>query len=101
MLKISDRLEAAEAAKKVAEGQIAKCHAEQRMCKHVWSKTVYTPWTKENFITTGYEGVGSDPTAIGVFEKEKVDRWSRTCDTCGKIEHTDKRIAVTTEADFS
>ena len=45
---------------------------------------------------------GSDymPELVGFTEK-KVDRWSRTCKKCGKVEYTKEQKAIKYEPNFN
>ena len=61
----------------------------QRKCDHDWSEPVYDPEnreiTREEFVP-----MGSDPyfRTVGTGIYKRVDRWSRTCKKCQKIEYT-------------
>jgi hypothetical protein len=59
-------------------------------CQHNWEKTIYDP-----IYHKAYTIPGDPPGTMGVdwrgpvyVPAETIDRWRRTCNTCGKIEYT-------------
>ena len=70
------------------ECKLMALRTEQNNCQHDWEKVVYDPEFK-HIPKFEDKFVGSDymPELVGYNEK-KIDRWSRTCHKCGKIEYT-------------
>ena len=70
------------------ENKLAALKREQASCDHVWQPTAYDPEIQK---IPRYEdrwvGVDYMPAICGYSEK-KIDRWSRTCVKCGKVEYT-------------
>lgn len=61
----------------------------QSNCEHEWLDTKYDP--EEiliQYCTGGYEGTGVDKWPKTAYRKGKKDRWSRTCEKCGKVEYS-------------
>lgn len=78
----------------------------QEHCRHDFNKAVFDPKKEIEFvpdIAGGLKGHGSDPYYDSIPKDKWVDRWSRTCKICGKVEYTYKQKVthVDKEADFS
>lgn len=74
------------------EEKIKKLHDEQENCNHEWDKIKFDPEIKKEPIGTITHFNGSDShTEITSWKETKIDRWSRTCKKCGKIEYTNLR----------
>lgn len=86
--------------RKEYEAKLSALRREQCNCNHEWDEVKYDPEIK---TIPKYEDrfIGSDymPELIG-FDKQNVDRWSRTCIKCGKVEYTKERIATKYEPKF-
>ena len=86
--------------KKEYESKLSALRAEQNSCYHEWDRVKYDPEIQK---IPKYEDrfIGSDymPEVVGFTEK-KVDRWSRTCKKCGKVEYTKEQKAVKYEPNF-
>ena len=72
----------------------------EQNCDHNWEPTKYDPDTIQEFIMTGYEGLGVDKWPTGYYIDEKRDRWSRHCKKCDKTEHTYEQAPVKYEPKF-
>lgn len=70
------------------ECKLMALRTEQNNCQHDWNKVEYDPEFKH---IPKFEDrfVGSDymPELVG-YDEKKIDRWSRTCHKCGKVEYT-------------
>lgn len=67
-----------------------KSSIQQQMknCQHEFLPAKYDPETKKEITyTTVARGSDIYPEPTGSYDK-KVDRWSRECSKCGKIEYT-------------
>lgn len=73
----------------------------ERNCRHKYGASIYDPEKTQKFIFTHYEGAGSDPWPAGYYVPDKKDRWSRTCELCGRKEYTFKQRPSKYEPDFS
>ncbi len=68
--------------------QVRKIEESQAKCQHDWGDIKYDQ-EKRRTGTTELVWQGSDYYYRGVDTGyENVDRWSRTCKKCGKIEYT-------------
>ena len=82
------------------EAKLQALRAEQNSCKHEWEEPKYDPEIrripkyKDRFIGSDYM-----PEINGFIEK-KIDRWSRTCKKCGKVEYTKEQVAIKTAPKF-
>lgn len=83
------------------ERELENMRREQSKCSHDWGSVEYDPEIQK---IPKYEDrfIGSDymPELVGFTEK-KVDRWSRTCKKCGKVEYTKEQKAVKYEPNFN
>lgn len=83
------------------ERELENMCREQSKCSHDWGSVEYDPEIQK---IPKYEDrfIGSDymPELVGFTEK-KVDRWSRTCKKCGKVEYTKEQKAVKYEPNFN
>lgn len=87
--------------KKDYETKLANLCRIQNNCIHDWEETKYDPEiVKEPIYETKWQGVDPYYEVIGQTEK-RVDRWSRTCKKCGKIEYTKEQVAVKYEPKFN
>ena len=70
------------------ECKLMALRTEQNNCQHDWRKVVYDPEVK-HIPKFEDKFVGSDymPELVG-YDEKKIDRWSRTCHKCGKVEYT-------------
>ena len=70
------------------ESKLEALRTEQNNCQHDWNEVEYDPELK-NIPKYEDRFIGSDymPEIVGFIEK-KIDRWSRTCNKCGKVEYT-------------
>jgi hypothetical protein len=72
----------------------------ERTCRHQWDD----PQGKPNHIHhEGYHVAGDPPGTMGVDRQLPMDvpsrtekRWTRTCQKCGKVEHTQRTEEVVT-----
>ena len=82
------------------ERELENLHREQSACNHEWGEVKYDPEIKK---IPKYEDRfrGSDymPELIGFTNKE-IDRWSRTCKKCGKVEYTKELVPTQYKAKF-
>lgn len=80
--------------KREYENKLFALRREQSNCNHEWGEVKYDP---EIQSIPRYEGrfIGVDymPELVG-FDEKKVDRWSRTCKKCGKVEYTKEKVAI-------
>ena len=61
----------------------------QSNCRHNWEKTKYDPEEIMEPTRFEYVGRGSDYWPEGRdYQAKKLDRWSRTCQFCLKVEYT-------------
>ena len=67
---------------------------EQSTCAHSWGPVKYDPETER--VPAAYEytqqGVDFWPT-VTEWKEKKIDRWSRTCTECGKVQYTKEQTA--------
>lgn len=86
--------------KKEYEQKLADLRQKQSVCNHEWGEVEYDPEIKRIPVYKD-RFFGSDyiPELIG-FEGKIVDRWSRTCKKCGKVEHTKELVATKYEPKF-
>lgn len=71
--------------------EIESLKQEQTYCQHQWGPTKYDAEKKVEFVndySRGLQGHGSDPYYHTIAQDKYVDRWSRTCNKCGKTEYT-------------
>ena len=75
--------------------QISELEANIHNCKHVWGDTEYAPINISEPYGFNAVGRGSDVwyEPVGYTNVIK-DRWSRTCEICGKIEYTNKEETI-------
>ena len=80
---------------KELQKQIDEEHRKMDVCPHVWGPAFSNPGTRK--VPYGIKTVaqGSDiwPEAEG-YRDETFPRWSRECQNCGKVEHTEKQEPV-------
>lgn len=88
--------------KREYEAKLRALKAEQNTCNHAWEEAKYDPEIqkipkyKDRFIGSDYM------PEINGFTEKKIDRWSRTCRKCGKVEYTKEQTAkVTYEPKFN
>ena len=82
------------------ERELENMRREQSTCNHEWEKVKYDPEiVKEPQYEMTWKGVDCWPSIVGYAEK-KIDRWSRTCKNCGKVEYTKEQRAVKYEPKF-
>lgn len=83
------------------ENKLAELRKEQNNCSHDWEEPKYDPEIQK---IPRYEdhwvGVDYMPTICGFTEK-KIDRWSRTCCKCGKVEYTTEQVVIKTAPKFN
>lgn len=83
------------------ERELRELLDEQKNCNHEWNEIKFDPEiVKEPRYETRWQGVDCWPEIVGYTEK-KVDRWSRTCKKCGKVEYTKEQKAVKYEPNFN
>jgi hypothetical protein len=82
------------------ESKLAALRAEQDNCNHEWDTVKYDPEIQKIPVFDD-RYIGSDymPEFAG-FDEKKIDRWSRTCKKCGKVEYTKGRVATHYEPKF-
>lgn len=82
------------------EKELENMRREQSVCNHKWGEIKYDPEIKQ---IPKYEDRfrGSDymPELVGFTDKE-IDRWSRTCKKCGKVEYTKELVPTQYKAKF-
>ena len=82
------------------ERELRELLDEQKNCNHEWNEIKFDPEiVKEPRYEIRRQGVDCWPEIVGYTEK-KVDRWSRTCKKCGKVEYTTEQVAVKYEPKF-
>lgn len=80
--------------------RIAQIKFAQAHCDHEWGQVEYDPdkreITREELVNLGLADSYYKTVATGMFEK--VDRWSRVCNKCGKKEYSyeQEEIAIET-----
>ena len=83
------------------ETKLAELRKEQSLCTHDWAIPLYNPEIER---IPKYEdrwvGVDYMPAICG-FTERKIDRWSRTCKKCGKVEYTKEQVVVKTAPKFN
>ena len=83
------------------ERELRELHRQQSNCCHEWDEVKFDPEiVKEPRHEIRWQGVDYWPEIVGHTEK-KVDRWSRTCKKCGKVEYTKEQKAVKYEPNFN
>lgn len=86
--------------KKEYEDKLSALRKEQSNCTHVWGDVKYDPEIQK---IPKFEDryVGSDyiPEFVG-YDEKTIDRWSRTCKKCGKVEYTKEKVATMYEPKF-
>lgn len=82
------------------EKELEDMRREQAACSHDWEEVKHDPEIK-SIPQYKHRMMGSDcmPELVG-FTEEKIDRWSRTCKKCGKVEYTKEQQAVKYEPKF-
>lgn len=86
--------------KRKYEEEMATVRREQANCNHKWGVIKFDPEIiNEPRYEMRFQGSDCFPELVGHTMK-KVDRWSRTCLKCGKIEYTKERVAVKFEPKF-
>lgn len=86
--------------RKEYETRLKALKEEQANCIHEWEEPKYDPEIqkipryRDRFIGSDYM-----PELDGFTEK-KIDRWSRTCRKCGKVEYTKQQVVVRTAPKF-
>lgn len=80
--------------KREYENRLAALRKVQANCTHEWGKIEYTPEI-QNIPKFEDRYIGSDymPEFVG-YDHKTIDRWSRTCKKCGKIEYTKEQVAT-------
>lgn len=82
------------------ERELRELLNEQKNCNHEWGEVKFDPEiVKEPRYETRWQGVDCWPEIVGHTEK-KIDRWSRTCKKCGKVEYTKEQRAIKYEPKF-
>ncbi len=82
------------------EANLRRIEQEQRNCNHEWAAPKYDPEIqkipqyKDRFIGSDYMPI------IDGYGEKKIDRWSRTCKKCGKVEYTKEQVVVKTVPKF-
>ena len=75
------------------ERQLRELHEEQANCNHDWTDPKYDPEITRKPIKYEIVRQGSDmwerPCEWG---EVSIDRWSRKCKKCGKVEYTKEAI---------
>lgn len=83
------------------EKELSDMRREQSECNHNWDEVKYDPEIKTiPQYRDAFKGSDYMPELVGFTEK-KVDRWSRTCKKCGKVEYTKEQKAVKYEPNFN
>jgi hypothetical protein len=83
------------------ENKLRELHIEQNMCIHEWEDPKYDPEIKLiPQYTDRWVGVDYMPAICG-FSEKKIDRWSRTCKKCGKVEYTKEQVVIRTAPKFN
>jgi hypothetical protein len=76
--------------------------AKQKLCRHSWGTVNYNPYTGKELVLTGeYEEHGVHRWPKTRFEDVTKDRWTRTCETCGLEQHTEKQDEVKQEVKYA
>ena len=79
--------------KREYENKLTALRTEQRNCNHEWGEVKYDPEIQNiPKYQDRFVGVDYMPELIG-FEEKKIDRWSRTCKKCGKVEYKKEQVA--------
>lgn len=87
--------------KKEYEAKLLALRQEQNSCIHDWLDTKYDPEIqripkyRDRFIGSDYM------PKISGFNEKKIDRWSRTCRKCGKVEYTKEQVVLKTAPKFN
>lgn len=96
----SDVMSRLDEIKRRYEQEMASVRREQADCTHVWGEVIYDPEiVHEPKYEPRFQGSDCFPELVGNVTK-KVDRWSRTCKKCGKVEYTKAQRAVKYEPNF-
>lgn len=83
------------------EKELENMRREQSACIHDWKEVKYDPEIiKEPQYEIRWQGVDCWSEIVGYTEK-KVDRWSRTCKKCGKVEYTKEQKVIKYEPNFN
>lgn len=83
------------------EKDLSDMRREQSECNHNWDEVKYDPEIKNvPQYRDAFKGSDYMPELVGFTEK-KVDRWSRTCKKCGKVEYTKEQKAIKYEPNFN
>lgn len=83
------------------ERELKALYKEQTSCNHDWDEVKFDPEiVEEPRYETVWRGVDCWPEIVG-YTKKRVDRWSRTCKKCGKVEYTHTQKAIQYKPDFS
>ena len=83
------------------EKELENMRREQSACIHDWEEVKYDPEIiKKPKCEIRWQGVDCWSEIVGYTEK-KVDRWSRTCKKCGKVEYTKEQKAIKYEPNFN
>jgi hypothetical protein len=71
--------------------QLDQLKIEQNNCLHSYGDPKYDPRAgKEEYLTGQYETHGIHRWPITSFRDVTIDRWSRECSKCGKVDYTEK-----------
>lgn len=87
--------------RKEYEKKLSALKLEQDNCDHEWGEVKYDPEIKSE--PYGYRMVAHGSDVWGEpegYHNVEHKRWSRTCKKCGKVEYTNKQIAVKYEPKF-
>ena len=86
--------------KREYESKLSALRTEQRNCNHEWEEVKYDPEIQNiPKYQDRFVGVDYMPELVG-FEEKKIDRWSRTCRKCGKVEYTKEQVVTKYEPKF-
>lgn len=87
--------------RKEYEKKLSVLKLEQDNCDHEWGEVKYDPEIKSD--PYGYRMIAHGSDVWGEpdgYHDVEHKRWSRTCKKCGKVEYTNKQIAVKYEPKF-
>lgn len=79
-----------------AQEEVNRVKREMENCKHKWLPSIYDPETVQEPVFSHYIPRGSDPEPVYNYYPKNKDRWSRTCECCGKKEYTHTQEVVKT-----
>lgn len=82
------------------ETKLAELREEQATCKHEWEEPEYDPEIQTIPRYKNSFSFGDYAPEIDGFTEKKIDRWSRTCKKCGKVEYTKEQVVVKTVPKF-